>query len=111
MRLLDSQKIAVGSVSGAKNSTTINADQGGVLALNLACQISFTGSSESASSAQLFKSNDGTNWVAEGNTVTISGASGVIWLEKQNNTALYWRIQYACGGGSFTPTEQWNLMG
>jgi hypothetical protein len=110
MRLAQTISQSPGAVSSAKNGSTVNAIVAGQVAVTLSCAITFTGSSESGATAQLFKSNDGTNWAAEGSTVSISGASGIVWLEKTLNSAPFWRIQYADASGSYTPTELWKIF-
>lgn len=110
MRITQAVSQSPGVVSGATNGTKVSSLVAGQVAFALSCQISFTGSSESGATVQLQKSNDGTNWANEGTTVSVSGASGVIWVEKSQNTAIFWRIQYADSSGSYTPTELWKFL-
>lgn len=111
LRTLSTVTQSPGSISTGTNGTAVAARVSGATALQVSVQIKFTGSSESGASAQLQKSNDGVSWANEGSTVSISGASGVIWAEKQNNTALFWRVVYAISGGSIDPTETWAMIG
>lgn len=60
---------------------------------------------------QLEKSNDGINWVTDGNTVAVT-ATGSLWLEKQPQTTSKWmRISYALTSGSFKSSTVLCLIG
>ena len=57
-----------------------------------------TATALAGATVKLQKSNDNVNWADEGSATSIT-ASGVIWLEKANPTALYLRISYVTTAG------------
>ncbi len=60
----------------------------------------FTPTALASGSVQLQKSNDGTNWVNEGSSVSV-GASGSFWLEKVDPAGAFMRVAYSLASGSF----------
>lgn len=88
------------SVTTGRNSPTIDVANGDMVTFQM---VASAASSPGSATIQLFGSLDGTNFVAVGSTVAISG-NGVFALSDDNPAFRYYRVTYVIASGSYTST-------
>jgi hypothetical protein len=95
INLIDKDLTAV-TLNAAKNSDTVNVDGCQTLSFQL---LGSAASSPVGTTVTLQRSNDGTNWLADGAATNIVG-NGVLNVEKVDPTFRYYRLAFAWGSGS-----------
>lgn len=94
------------SLANALAGTAIDiTDQGSSGATN-----TFTPTAIAGANVKLQKSNDGTNWSDEGSATNIT-ATGLVYLEKINPTALYMRLAFTLTAGQMNSSNVYVVKG
>lgn len=95
LNLID-QSLTTVTVNAAKNSDVLDVSRCTLLSFQL---VASSASSPTGISATLQRSNDGTNWVADGAATNITG-NGVLAIDKVDPTFKFYRLAFAWTSGS-----------
>jgi hypothetical protein len=95
VNLID-KKLATLTIDAAKNGDVVDAGGCESLAFQLVCTAA---SAPVGISATLQRSNDGTNWVADGSATNLTG-NGVYAIEKLSPAFKFYRLAFSYTSGS-----------